>query len=56
MKISEMVTALEIIKEEYGDIEVLCWPYDGQSRRYIPTLEVSVLEKDTQPVVEIDGV
>ena len=34
MKISELIAELQEIQEEYGDIDVCCWPYDGQGRTY----------------------
>lgn len=56
MKISELINALEKIKDEHGDIDVCCWPYDGQDRRYSPKLSVIVIEEETLPFVEIDGI
>jgi hypothetical protein len=31
MKISELVAQLIEIKEQHGDVDVYCWPYDGQN-------------------------
>ncbi len=35
MKISELMAELQEIQDEYGDIDVCCWPYDGQGRKYL---------------------
>ena len=31
MKISDVIRLLEIAKAKDGDLEVWCWPYDGQN-------------------------
>ncbi|MEW8230373.1 MAG: hypothetical protein AB2745_08620 [Candidatus Thiodiazotropha endolucinida] len=56
MKISELIKELEAIKAVQGDIDVRCWPYDGQAREYSPKLEVHFSAKDGPPVLEIDGI
>lgn len=34
MKISELIQKLDEIMGQEGDIDVMCWPYDGQDRLY----------------------
>jgi len=34
MKISKFIEMLNEVKEKHGDLEVYCWPYDGQQRLY----------------------
>ncbi len=34
MKISIFINILNKFKEEHGDFEIYCWPYDGQGRHY----------------------
>lgn len=47
MKISALIAALEKVKAEQGDIEVACWPYDGQMNPK-PVSELAV--NDLRPV------
>lgn len=48
MKISELIKSLKRIEKEHGDIDVFCWPYDGQNRIYdiSPDLTPVVSELD----------
>jgi len=32
MKLSVFIEKLELIEKEHGDIDVFCWPYDGQGK------------------------
>lgn len=34
MTITELIAHLEELKALHGDVQVLCWPYDGQGRSY----------------------
>ncbi len=54
MKISDMITQLQAIQEEHGDLQVCCWPYDGQGRTYEPELKL-LHSTGKDVVVEIDG-
>ena len=55
MKISELIEKLEQIKREHGDVDVYCWPYDGQVVPYSPVVTIVHSEKDNSLCVEIDG-
>ncbi len=59
MKISQVIETLKKIKETQGDIEVACWPYDGQGRYYhLTTIEIKNVEKENmekEMIVELDA-
>lgn len=54
MKISEVIKELEKIKEELGDLTVLCWPYDGQIKPCNIQVDVDVDDKDSSITVLIN--
>ena len=53
MKASELIKQLQEKITEYGDLEVKCYPYDGQERSYDPVVEV--IQQSNVEVIEIDG-
>lgn len=44
MTITELIEILNHIKEEHGNLNVYCWPYDGQIRP-------CNISKDIKPVI-----
>jgi hypothetical protein len=53
MKISELIAELQEIQNYRGDLEVMCWPYDGQGREY-PVVSVDVVMEAGKPRVFIE--
>ena len=53
MKISEAITTLKSLMVLVGDVELKCWPYDGQPNPFDPSFKVSVV--DGKKLVEIDA-
>ncbi len=53
MKISELIAELQDIQKRSGDLEVMCWPYDGQGREY-PAVSVDIVTKDGKAKVFIE--
>lgn len=53
MKISEAITTLQSLMVLVGDVELKCWPYDGQNAPFPPSFKVSVV--DGEKFVEIDA-
>jgi len=54
MKISEAINELQKIMDDIGDIEVLCWPHDGQDKDYSLTNMV-IVERDGKYSVVVDS-
>ncbi|MEW8049304.1 MAG: hypothetical protein AB2792_01945 [Candidatus Thiodiazotropha sp.] len=49
MKISQLREMLQAVQDEHGDIDVYCWPYDGQARTFDITEK---LEPTESPLAE----
>ena len=60
MKISDCIKELERAKSKHGDLEVRCYPYDGQLYSSSPELEVwtesYAPHKPKEKTLVIDGV
>jgi len=41
-----MIRDLKVLLEDHGDVEVKCWPYDGQQEPGVPDLDLVV---NTEP-------
>ena len=53
MQISEAIATLQSLMNLIGDVELKCWPYDGQPEPFDPSFKVSVV--DGEKFVEIDA-
>lgn len=54
MKISELILKMQETMETEGDLEVMCWPYDGQDRDY-PLEQVEVVRGEEGSIVVVDA-
>lgn len=52
MNISQLITALEQIKAEHGDLPVS--EYDSDTREFFVVEKVAALEVQTMPIPELD--
>ena len=50
MKISKVITELEKIKQSKGDIDVVVWPYDGQTTTF--TVKSIYVLKDNEIIFD----
>lgn len=44
MRVTELIEQLNAILKDKGDVEVYCWPYDGQGMDY-PVKELAYYEE-----------
>ena len=53
MKISEAISTLQSLILLVGDVELKCWPYDGQTEPFDPSFKVS--DVGGEKFIEIDA-
>lgn len=56
MKISRLIIKLQKIMAKHGNIEVMCWPYDGQENcSKLTEIKITTNKKDNKSIVVLDA-